>query len=50
MTEHERRVILEVIDNLQEIDDAREDPYMVDSLRSLMNLLQVGPDFQEDGE
>ena len=50
MTEAERRVIIDTIDDLQEIDEVREDPYMQRALHRLQQRIGVGPDFQEDGE
>ena len=50
MTEVERRVILEVIDELQELDDIIADQDLGESVIRLMDLLRVVPDLQEYGE
>lgn len=53
MTEAERRTILEVIDLLNEYEETLDGdtygPATVAAIR-LMQLLQVGPEWQEDGE
>ena len=51
MNEAERRVIIEVIDNLQEVGEIMNSPYLtIQTIARLMYLLGVGPEYQEDGE
>lgn len=49
MTEQERRVIIEIIDELE--DEYPSSKRSLDAIiDKLFDLIQVGPDYQEDGE
>lgn len=53
MSEAERRAIIEVIDDLQEIDvgtTGLEYMQLNKVINRLLHLLGIGPDYQEDGE